>query len=408
MAPIPSGVWLNRVHGYEVKGEGAATRIVHFPRSCLHCEDAGLRHRLPDRCLLQARRRMASCWSIPIPASAASSVPGPAPMARANMTTHDGVMKKCTLCVDRIYNQHLEAADRQPACVRACPTGARHFGDLGDRDSAVSRLVSERGGYDLLPELGYQPVNKYLPPRQRPGAPPRTEPPRRPPAGRAGRWFPSRQLLRLGRPGARSLTALHPAYSVIVFSTLSGAGYGLLALAALAGASHGPASSFAFGALVMAIGLGLVTLGLLASTLHLGHPERAWRAMSQWRSSWLSREGAAALATYLPALVFGWLWLEPASSPAAIRSAGVVLALMCALTVICTAMIYASLATIRQWRHPLVLPVYLVMALATGARLSACHCGALRSRRPGSRRHRHCRSHRRHGAQAVVLARHRP
>lgn len=160
---------------------------------------------------------------------------------------------------------------------------------------------------------------------------------------------------------------MHPAYSVIVFSTLSGAGYGLLALAALAGASHGPASSFAFGALVMAIGLGLVTLGLLASTLHLGHPERAWRAMSQWRSSWLSREGAAALATYLPALVFGWLWLEPASSPAAIRSAGLVLALMCALTVICTAMIYASLATIRQWRHPLVLPVYLVMALATGA-----------------------------------------
>ena len=56
---------------------------------------------------------------------------------------------------------------------------------------------------------------------------------------------------------------MHPAYSVIVFSTLSGAGYGLLALAALAGASHGPASSFAFGALVMAIGLGLVTLGLL-------------------------------------------------------------------------------------------------------------------------------------------------
>ena len=90
----------------------------------------------------------------------------------------DGVMKKCTLCVDRIYNQHLEAEDRQPACVRACPTGARHFGDLGDRDSAVSRLVSERGGYDLLPELGYKPVNKYLPPRQRPGAPPRTEPPR--------------------------------------------------------------------------------------------------------------------------------------------------------------------------------------------------------------------------------------
>jgi Fe-S-cluster-containing dehydrogenase component len=78
-----------------------------------------------------------------------------------------GVMKKCTLCVDRIYNDHLAAEDRIPACVRACPTGARHFGDLGDPNSAVSRLVVERGGFDLLPEFGYRPVNKYLPPRPR-------------------------------------------------------------------------------------------------------------------------------------------------------------------------------------------------------------------------------------------------
>jgi len=162
---------------------------------------------------------------------------------------------------------------------------------------------------------------------------------------------------------------LHPAYSVIVFSTLSGAGYGLLALAALAGAAHGPASSFAFGALVMAGGLALVTIGLLASMLHLGHPERAWRAMTQWRSSWLSREGVMALATYVPAMVFGWLWLDPASSRGVIRIAGLLLALMCALTVVCTAMIYASLPTIRQWRQPLVVPVYLVMAIATGAAL---------------------------------------
>jgi sulfite dehydrogenase (quinone) subunit SoeC len=162
---------------------------------------------------------------------------------------------------------------------------------------------------------------------------------------------------------------LHPAYSVILFSTLSGAGYGLLALAALAGAAHGPASSFAFGAVVLGVGLGLVTIGLIASTFHLGHPERAWRAMSQWRSSWLSREGVMALATYVPAMVFGWLWLDPASSPGAIRIAGLVLALMSALTVVCTAMIYASLPTIPQWRQPLVLPVYLVMSAATGAAL---------------------------------------
>ncbi|MFO1123811.1 MAG: 4Fe-4S dicluster domain-containing protein, partial [Hyphomicrobiales bacterium] len=78
-----------------------------------------------------------------------------------------GVMKKCTLCVDRIYNDNLEPEDRKPACVKACPTGARHFGDLGDPASPVSVLVAERGGYDLLPEIGYKPVNKYLPPRPR-------------------------------------------------------------------------------------------------------------------------------------------------------------------------------------------------------------------------------------------------
>ena len=78
-----------------------------------------------------------------------------------------GVMKKCTLCVDRIYNTNLEPEDQVPACVKACPTGARHFGDLGDATSDVSLLVKERGGYDLLPEMGYKPTNKYLPPRAR-------------------------------------------------------------------------------------------------------------------------------------------------------------------------------------------------------------------------------------------------
>jgi len=74
-------------------------------------------------------------------------------------------MKKCTLCVDRIYNENLPEEDRQPACVRTCPTGARHFGDLADEASNVSQLVAERSGFDLMPQLGTKPVNKYLPPR---------------------------------------------------------------------------------------------------------------------------------------------------------------------------------------------------------------------------------------------------
>ena len=87
-----------------------------------------------------------------------------------------GVMKKCTLCVDRIYNENLPEVDRLPACVRTCPAGARHFGDLGDPESAVSQLVEARGGFELMPELGTKPVNRYLPPRlkDKPAAQPLT------------------------------------------------------------------------------------------------------------------------------------------------------------------------------------------------------------------------------------------
>jgi DMSO reductase anchor subunit len=157
---------------------------------------------------------------------------------------------------------------------------------------------------------------------------------------------------------------MHPAYSVIFFTTASGAGYGLLALAGLAGASHGPASSVAFALTCMAIGLGLVSVGLLSSTFHLGHPERAWRAFSQWRSSWLSREGVAAVVAFAPAVLFAYSW---AFTGPGIAVLGVLTAIMCAVTVYCTGMIYATLPTIRQWKHPLVVPVYLVFALATGA-----------------------------------------
>jgi Fe-S-cluster-containing dehydrogenase component len=75
-------------------------------------------------------------------------------------------MKKCTLCIDRIYNDNIAEEERLPACVMVCPTSARHFGDLGDPNSAVSEMVADRGGKDLMPELGYRPVNKYLPPRR--------------------------------------------------------------------------------------------------------------------------------------------------------------------------------------------------------------------------------------------------
>jgi Fe-S-cluster-containing dehydrogenase component len=88
------------------------------------------------------------------------------PYGARELDTASGTMKKCTLCVDRINDELLPPAERQPACVLACPTHARFFGDFDDPDSEVSRLTAERGGFGLMPELGYAPVNQYLPPRE--------------------------------------------------------------------------------------------------------------------------------------------------------------------------------------------------------------------------------------------------
>jgi sulfite dehydrogenase (quinone) subunit SoeC len=162
---------------------------------------------------------------------------------------------------------------------------------------------------------------------------------------------------------------MNPAYSVILFTTASGAGYGLLALLGLVGFNHGPVSNFTFGLVAVVVALGLITVGLLSSTFHLGHPERAWRAFSQWKSSWLSREGVASVVTYIPAILFGATWLDIVHAPALIGPLGIATAIMCAITVFCTAKIYSTLKTIRAWNHPLVVPVYLAFALASGGAL---------------------------------------
>jgi DMSO reductase anchor subunit len=162
---------------------------------------------------------------------------------------------------------------------------------------------------------------------------------------------------------------MNPAYSVILFTTVSGAGYGLLALLGLVGFNHGPVSNFAFGLVAVVVALGLITVGLLSSTFHLGHPERAWRAFSQWKSSWLSREGVASVVTYIPAVLFGATWLDIVHAPAWIGPLGIATAIMCAITVFCTAKIYSTLKTIRAWNHPLVVPVYLAFAVASGGAL---------------------------------------
>jgi sulfite dehydrogenase (quinone) subunit SoeB len=160
----PHGAFLNRVHSYEVAGGDGPAMLAHFPKSCLHCDEApcvtvcptGASYkRAEDGIVLVNEDACIGCglcaWACPYGAREMD------PVAK--------VMKKCTLCVDRIYNDNLPEADREPACVRTCPSGARHFGDFADPDSAVSRLSADRGGMALMPEMGTRPVNRYLPPR---------------------------------------------------------------------------------------------------------------------------------------------------------------------------------------------------------------------------------------------------
>ena len=224
----PHGVWFNRVHSYEITGLGTrdsglaqnqsiadgvgnrashsaeeqralpacdasafrvpspesrvpAPQMVHFPRSCLHCETpdcvtvcpTGASYkRAGDGIVLVDNDKCIGCqlcaWACPY---GAREIALPHPKASTSgadrKDSKRGTMQKCTLCVDRIYNETLDERDRQPACVLACPTRARMFGDLGDPDSDVSKVVAEREGFALMPEFGYQPVNRYLPPRPR-------------------------------------------------------------------------------------------------------------------------------------------------------------------------------------------------------------------------------------------------
>ena len=158
---------------------------------------------------------------------------------------------------------------------------------------------------------------------------------------------------------------MHPAVSVIVFTVLSGIGYGLVFWLSLLVAAGQAARSPALVLTALTISLVLVSAGLLASTLHLGRPERAWRAFSQWRSSWLSREGVVAVASYLPMLGLGAVTLV-GGARAWQQGLALASAVLAVLTVFCTARIYTSLKPIAAWHNRWVLPGYLAMAAAAG------------------------------------------
>lgn len=162
---------------------------------------------------------------------------------------------------------------------------------------------------------------------------------------------------------------MHPAFSVIVFTTASGAGYGLLIWFALFSVAAPGALDRPLALTTLIFALALVTAGLSSSTFHLGRPERAWRALSQWRTSWLSREGVMAIVAYLPAGLLVLVWLISAD-PGAAAVAPALLVIPAGLaTTYCTAMIYASLKPVHQWHNRLVVPNYYALGLYTGALL---------------------------------------
>lgn len=183
---------------------------------------------------------------------------------------------------------------------------------------------------------------------------------------------------------------MRPTFSIIFFTVASGAGYGLWMLAALvllvgfepSGGALDAGELADFILLALVSGFVLVSAGLLSSLGHLGQPQRAWRALSQWRSSWLSREGVASLLCFVPACALllprvlggsqefhGALhasasWLLQA---AIIHALAALLLVGSAITVFCTANIYACLKPIRAWHNGFVVPGYLLLGIHAGA-----------------------------------------
>jgi DMSO reductase anchor subunit len=160
---------------------------------------------------------------------------------------------------------------------------------------------------------------------------------------------------------------MHPAFSVILFTTVAGAGYGLLGLlCGFAATGHLTADRW-LGIVGFTLALLAIAGGLICSTFHLGRPARAWRAFFYWRSSWLSREAVLSLLTLVPAAAFLVAWLRGEGLDGGANAAfGLGATALAVLTVIATAMIYASLKPIRAWRNLWVVPNYLALATMTG------------------------------------------
>tara|TARA_Y100001970_G_C14232921_1_gene859831 strand:- start:2222 stop:3163 length:942 start_codon:yes stop_codon:yes gene_type:complete len=157
---------------------------------------------------------------------------------------------------------------------------------------------------------------------------------------------------------------MHPSKSIILFTVMSGTGYGILICLSYFTLISEINLEYNFKILIMLFSFLFISLGLLSSTLHLGHPERAWRSFSQWRSSWLSREGLAAVITYIPLMLFYLLWYLDISLYKYFLHTAAILSLV---TIYCTGQMYATLKTIPAWNNVLVTPIYIINAISMGS-----------------------------------------
>lgn len=169
---------------------------------------------------------------------------------------------------------------------------------------------------------------------------------------------------------------MHPPFSAIFLTTLIGAGQGLFlvlfATEALLGVGHGALHGLL--GIGSALSLAFTGGGLVASFFHLGQPQRAWRGMTQWRTSWLAREGIAlplfmaGVFCYGAMHLLGWggtLWV------------GAITALVCLALFLCTGMIYVSIRFLQEWASPLTLLNYLLLGCASGATLATVYAMAM-------------------------------
>lgn len=157
---------------------------------------------------------------------------------------------------------------------------------------------------------------------------------------------------------------MHPALSIILFSTLSGAGFGLGAVIGIFALPDGSTvlSFFPLFAPTFVAGV-LASVGLVCSVFHLRRPDRAWRAFSQWRSSWLSREGVLAVAALVLLASMAFVTRTDSTFSIAI---GLSAAALCALTVFATSMIYAQIRAVPAWHTFLTPMLFLAHAAGSG------------------------------------------